>query len=482
MVLGPRARNCQIRGRTWCALALGAAVFGASTAGLAQSAEGPSGAGGNGDPGSSAGPGAPALSANPGAPALGSEVAPPRTRPDPASAPLVACSFEEPVCVHAAAAAAARPWAVQATLRDAEHVLRAHRALGLPRPLPDGLLGGSPAFDLYLVPGAEPPATAIDLEMRVGSFDRASAFSVLPPPSPRAGCEHRFKVAHALAHAVVARLDAGAEPGAIAMTASYLASLVAPCSVVEIAAVDAIQREPERGIMGAQVGEPSGALLVPWYLDDAYGTGRPASVILGLLAVATQRTPPAAMMWQNEPDIFDALRVSLRVRDQILDDLLLDFAVARAFLGSRSDEAHMTDVARFGDMGRVRFEWSVPFDSLPRRLAPLRPLEPTGATYLWLDLEGAPKGAELTFVADWELPSVFRWALVKVDRTGGEAGRVGVAGVFGSSHAERTVVGLDDLAGILIVGVNAGSMDRSRPFDPDDAPFMPHAYTVTLAK
>ena len=111
-----------------------------------------------------------------------------------------------------------------------------------------------------------------------------------------------------------------------------------------------------------------------------------------------------------------------------------------------------------------------------------RAVEPTGATYLWLDLEGAPKGAELTFVADWELPSVFRWALVKVDRTGGEAGRVAVAGVFGSSHAERTVVGIDDLAGILIVGVNAGSMDRSRPFDPDDAPFMPHAYTVTLAK
>ena len=40
----------------------------------------------------------------------------------------------------------------------------------------------------------------------------------------------------------------------------------------------------------------------------------------------------------------------------------------------------------------------------------------------------------------------------------------------------------DGLAGILVVGVNAGSIDRGHPFDPDETPFMPHAYTVTLAK
>jgi hypothetical protein len=28
--------------------------------------------------------------------------------------------------------------------------------------------------------------------------------------------------------------------------------------------------------------------------------------------------------------------------------------------------------------------------------------------------------------------------------------------------------------------VNTGSMDRSRPFDPDEGPFMPRSYTVTL--
>ena len=77
---------------------------------------------------------------------------------------------------------------------------------------------------------------------------------------------------------------------------------------------------------------------------------------------------------------------------------------------------------------------------------------------------------------------MFRWGLVKVDKNGAEAGRLDVAGSFGDSHAERTLVGIDGLAGVLVVGVNAGSMDRSHPFDPDEQPLMPHGYTVMLAK
>jgi hypothetical protein len=44
------------------------------------------------------------------------------------------------------------------------------------------------------------------------------------------------------------------------------------------------------------------------------------------------------------------------------------------------------------------------------------------------------------------------------------------------------VVGLEGLAGLLVVGVNAGSDDRSRPFDPDDAPHAPRGYTVWLSR
>jgi hypothetical protein len=384
------------------------------------------------------------------------------------------------VCVHAAREVA--PAAVDRTLRAATTFLRTLDALGLPRPSADGALGGDSRFDVYLVEGASAPATTSDgMPTGVGG-DRGSAFTVLPPPSAWAGCDADAAVARALAHAVILRFDAGAEAGAVAMASSHLASMVFDCGVVDAAAIDDFQRVPERAITAGGLDAPEGAMLFARMLDDDYGTGLPGGVILGLLAISGQRTPSSSLHFANEPDLFDALRENARARRTTLADLLLDFAVARAFVGSRSDGGHLSDVARFGALGRVRFEWSVPHGSLPRRLAPLRPIEPTGSTYLWLDLEGAPADAEVTFVADWELGVLFNWALVKVDRAGVEVGRVSVAGIWGSTHAERTIVGLGGLAGVLVVGVNAGSIDRSHPFDPDELPGAPRSYTVTLAQ
>ena len=410
----------------------------------------------------------------------GREVVPARARPEPAAVPVVACSFTEAVCVHAAPSV--DPGAVLSTLGHAEGALRAYRALGLPPPLEDGKLGGGSAYDVYLVPGVDAPLTAGDLPLSSDDWDRTSAYTILPPPSPRAGCEASFTVAQAIAHAVALRFDAGAEAGTIAMASSYLASLAAPCAPVELAAMDDFQRHPERSFAAGDPDRPDGALLFPWFLDESWGRGGPGRVISSLLALVTQKTPPGSWEWHNQPDVFSSLRSIMRDRSSTLDNLLLDFAVSRAFVGTRSDGAHLADVERFGALGRVRFEWAIPYDSLPRRLAPGAPIEAMGMTYLWLDTSSAPPGAELTFVGDWELPSVFRWALVKVDKSGAEAGRIDVVAVFGASHAERSVVKLDGLAGVLVVGVNAGSMDRSHPFHPDEQPLMPHGYTVTLAK
>ncbi|XXT19660.1 hypothetical protein WME94_56520 [Sorangium sp. So ce429] len=423
-------------------------------------------------------------------PAEGRPVVSPVQRLEERDAPQRACSFTLPVCVHAPADVPGA--ALLESLAHLEAAMRAYDALGLPRPVQDGALGGGPAYDLYLERGPRRGPLRVGHDMRAlgERFDAASAFAVVAAPAApgRGGCASASDAAYALGHAVAARLDAGAEEGALAMTASYLAAVAAPCPAEELAAVDAFQRAPERALTGAALGAHDGALLFPWYLDDAHGNGTPAQIAASLLAIAAQSTPAGAARFHAEPDIFDALRASLRSRGKDVDDLLLEFAVARAFLGSRSDGAHFTDAERFGDFGRVRFEWSLPYATLPRRVAPLRPIEPTGATYLWLDLSAesaaAPglDAAEITFVADWELPALFRWAIVKIDRQGAEAGRVEVAGIFGSSRAQRTVVGLDGLSGLLIVGVNAGSMIRSHPFDPDDAPFMPHGYTVWLSR
>jgi hypothetical protein len=402
-------------------------------------------------------------------------------RPAQAQAPVEVCSFQLPLCVHAPTAVP--PPAILAALAELEHAWLAYAALGLPAPLDDGALGGGPAFDAYLLRAGEARA-GWDLAPAGGTHDQTSAFGVLPPPprGQRRGCAGASDAARVLAQAVALRLDAGVDDGSLAMTSSYLASLVAPCSVLEAAAVDDFQRAPEREIVGASPAATDGSLLFPMFLDDRYGNGRPGAVVTALLGVSGQRTPPQALEWATEPDLFDALQLAEKDRGMEGGDVLLEFAVARAFAGSRSDGAHLSDADRFGALGRVRMEWSVPWATLPRRLAPVRPIQPTGASYVWLDLADAPPGAELTFVADWELPVPFYWALVKVDREGREAGRVEVASIFGATRAERTVVGLDGLAGVLVVGVNGGHIDRVNTYDPDDAPHEAHGYTVTLVK
>lgn len=422
---------------------------------------------------------------------------PPRSaaaRPDTSAAR--ACSFSVPVCVHTTPTTPA--WAARSTLRAAEAALAGYRALGLPMPLADGARGGTPAWDVYLgapdvytaAPTADVYTPAADVYAGAGvtlpdpeteprPLDEAAAFTRLPEPATW-GCDLDFEVARRAAEAILFRLDAGAERGMVAAASSYLASIVAPCAAVETPAVDAFQAEPHRAITDPRPGPAQGALLFPMYLEENGGSGDPGRLITSLFAIASQRSDPASPTWQNEPDTFDALRSSLRFRRGSLDDLLLAFAVDRAFVGDRSDGQHLDATDLYGKAGRVFFEWSVPYASLPRRLAPARPLEPTGATYLWLDLAAAPKDAEITFVADWELPAVLRWSIVKVDKTGAEAGRIDAAGVFGATHVERTVVLREELAGLIVVGAFTGSLDRSLPFDPDVAPFMPHSYEVTI--
>lgn len=408
---------------------------------------------------------------------------PPRdavARPD--AGPTPACSFIVPVCIHSSPTTPA--WAARSVLAAAEAALSGYRALGLPMPLPDAGRGGGPRWDVYITPPdvyTSAGLTVADPETEPRRFDEAAAFTLLPEPSTW-GCDLGFLVARHAAEALLLGLDAGVERGVLAASASYLASIVAPCAAVEAPAVDAFQAEPHRAITGPRPGAADGALLFPMYLEEESGSGDPGRLVTSLVAIASQRTDPASPAWQNEPDVFDALRSSTRFRRGSLDDLLLGFAVDRAFVGDRSDGQHLAATDLYGKAGRVFFEWSVPYASLPRRLAPAgaRALEPTGATYLWLDLAGAPADAEITFVADWELPAVFRWSLVKVDRSGAEAGRIDVAGIFGASHAERTLVLREELAGLIVVGAFTGSLDRSRPFDPDAAPFMPHAYEVTL--
>ena len=162
-------------------------------------------------------------------------------------------------------------------------------------------------------------------------------------------------------------------------------------------------------------------------------------------------------------------------------DFWIELAIARLFMGSRDDGLHFPETAFAGRAGRIRFDWNVPFASLPRRLSPERAIDPTGATYIWIDLQGAPKDVRLLFHAEWEAPVPFRWAFVRVGSDGAEVSRVLVTAQQKTTSAEKNLDALDGLSGVAVIGVNIGDLALDDPFDPDHAPYEPHSYVLTVA-
>jgi hypothetical protein len=401
-----------------------------------------------------------------------------------------ACSVNYAVCVHAGRSIASA--VILGTLSDLEHAASMlTRGMGLPAPLEDGKLGGGPGFDLYLVPprwidlAAKPTTTESVVTARddvlPDAVDRASAFALLRQDLGP-GCVRKNLVTRALASAIGWRLDAAEDPVVRESNAAYVAEMVAPCGVVTADLVDDFQSHPERALTSGGALGPASSMAVPWYLDVTLGS-RPGSVPTGLGIISAQRTPGGSWLWNNEPDLFDALRGTLKARTPAItiDDLWMELAIARLFMGTRDDGVHFAESASTGAFGRVRFDWNLAFASLPRRISPERPIDPSGSTYIWIDLAGAPKGARLAFHLEWEGPVPFRWALVRIDREGREASRVVIAAQQKAVSAEKNLDALDGLAGVALVGVNIGDLRIDDPFDPDAAPYEPHGYVVTVA-
>jgi hypothetical protein len=385
------------------------------------------------------------------------------------------CGTRAPVCVHAGAGVADR--AVIAALDAAERAFATLDALKLPRPPYDGSLGGDARLDVYLDPEAREARVFCDVGGAVPGVDRTSAFVVAPPPL--VGCGQLQRIASSVVGAMLLGEDAAISPGVRTMMSDRIAMLATPCSVEELEQVDTAQRAPDRGIIGSDGEATPGSFLLPWFLEERYGTDEPGKLSVALVAISQQRTPFGKSL-VDEPDVFDALRVTQHARGTSLSDTMLDFAVDRAFMGSRSDGAHLADVARFGEMGRPRFEWSVAHASLPRRLAPARAVEPLGATYVWVDLSKPQLPTELTMVVEWEEPVAFRWAVIELDAQGGETSRTELTPVLGETRMEKSFRDLHGSASVLIVGVNEGEARRDEPIDPDIVREPAHGYTLSL--
>ncbi|HEU4582557.1 MAG TPA: hypothetical protein VFS67_30075 [Polyangiaceae bacterium] len=397
------------------------------------------------------------------------------SRPRPTGLTLSACGLRQPVCAHADARSAPLLPAYVAALEEAYAQIVG--ALGLPRPLPDAA-GPDSGLDLYLQ-APERDELEVASERRSLDSDRSSAFC---RARPRAS-EARRQASLCVAEALLLGLDAAETPYLRRAIAASLWQALGNASDADLLAIDRYQANPQLSTVGRELSpESAGAALFVHYLDQRLRAGRRGILPAALVQMSRRDAPSTGLEWNNEPDSLDVLRRAFVGSKQSFDDFLLGFAVWRAFLGSRDDGSNAPELLWLGDAGRVRFEWAIKASSLPRRVAPLRPIEPLGSTYLWLEMDRAWLGKSLAFHAEWEEPAAFRWTLVAIDGNGKPLKRYDLPFVQRGTSAERTIVDYQDASAFLIVGISVGGVDLAHPIDPDHEPLEPHGFTVYLTE
>ncbi len=377
--------------------------------------------------------------------------------------------------MHAASQHAARLEPALAALERAYE--RLVFALGLPSPLSDVGLGGSDALDAYLgadalVVESDPPG--------LGPFTEASGWCALPNTD---GALLARAATQCVGEAIALRLDASEPPHLRRAFATWLWWLSGEPTSLDVEAIDFVQAHPERPIASRELsGESEGDAIFFEYLESARSARPWGELSAALFGTAVSDNRKISLDYDNEPDLFDVLRHSLNEERDRFAAMMVDFAVARAFVGSRDDGLHLPNLDFSGDYGRVRCDWLVKFSSLPRRVLVNPPVDSTGAVVIWLDLDEVGLGAALGLHAEWEPPVSFHWQLVKLGPNGDEVARVDVPFQERGHEVDARLTNLDGASAILIVGTNLEGIDLSHPFDPDVAPFEPHAATVYLVR
>lgn len=398
------------------------------------------------------------------------------TEPRP-RAQAALCSFVRPVCVHAAtpASVASLPDALAALERAYETLL----ALGLPTPLADRDAGGSDALDWYL---SEPSAelTAVQEPLLPGHMDAAPVYC---RGGAMAGSLLARQALLCVGEALASSLDAGESPSTRRAFALELWWIAGQKTSLDVQALEEAQRHPEAAL-AYDAQQPPGAVgrfaMLLESLESSRSAASPGVLSASMLSAAASITAPGAAFFNDEPDVFDVLRHSMDEELPRYADLLVDFSLRRALAGDRDDGTRLPGLAFAGSFARPRFDWVIPFSTLPRRVLSGTPIAPSGSELIWLELDDAPLGAGIGFRAEWEPPVAFQWRILLIDREGREVRHVDVTFQERARSADARVLRLDGAKAMLIAGVNLGGVELAYPFDPDIQPFEPSACTVYL--
>jgi hypothetical protein len=369
-----------------------------------------------------------------------------------------ACSFRHPICAYAMEGTSTR---VQlATLESADRAWDVITG-ALEAPPPDGNLDGT--WRIYLVDGVDGGArTFLEARDPRARFDRASSFALVDR-STDPGCSLDLAMARAVAEGSMWRLVPALDRGSTIAQAEVLAQLTSICASGDEDIV-AFQSRPERAIVDPfSTAFDRGAAMFFGWLDATVGAS-PGGLVEGLCALSPTRTSSGAWHWAGRPTPFDVLRVSLRDvlwQGSTLDDTFVRFGI---------DRASITPAPRLA--------WHVPWPARARRLAAPEPVEPTGSSFVRVDLTGAPAGAKLHVEAEWEDYGRMRWLVAKFDAAGRILGVKFVDAVDRATQAGVTVERLDSVEHVLIIGVNVGSTEQA--FDPNQGEWEPHGWLLTL--
>lgn len=389
--------------------------------------------------------------------------------------PLRACSFRHPVCVQGDRGAP-----VLEALADAETTWDAAVGpMGLPAPDPDLSTG---VYDVVLAHDAESAGiTYLRERDPLGHVDRASAVSVLD--ATLRGCSLERAVARELFRAIAFRAAPGQDETNARAQASALVRLTVPCALGAPDGVELLQAHPERAVVSGPVRVPDaygrrwaeGAGLFYSWLDDAYGQ-RPGAIVRGIWALSSTRSARGQARFVGEPDGFDVLRESFKGAlgsGSTLDDVFVEFSVARALTGGLDDAPELAVFAP------AVLAYDLPWPTEPHRVASSAGIAPSGADYVRVSRRGAAPGTRLRVEITWEEHARMRWIAVKLDAQGRAMARIPIGSADKAVEAQLTVAELDDTSSVLLVGANVGNW--TAPFDPDVGELEPHGWAVTVA-
>jgi hypothetical protein len=350
-------------------------------------------------------------------------------------------SWRAPVDVHVMPGVSAHD--ALAVLADAEAVMDAlERRTGVALPLPDGVRGGTPSFDLYVQapsPGASAgPGAAVDALSYVGPWDRATAFGAVTVVADRTALRRR--VAQAIAEGCVYGAKADHPIGFVRAMGAALARR-ATGDPLDPAEVAEFQREPWRAWWSDDTRSPAaqrGAAAVLDAMADRWDDDR-GTFLRGLLEAPVQPTPTGSPRLWDEPDVMDVLRRVTREVPRGFWGALLTAAADRAALAPPLD-APPARAVRWAELPA----WSL-----------VTGVAPTGQAAMTVDLRDAPLR---TSVGAWVHASPYhRWmaSLLRLDRAGRVIGTVD-SELISDGEWSAQVDALENVATVVLVVVSAG--------------------------